>query len=101
MTQSKDNNLRLFDMKISSEPIMLKKRDIRTKYTDKISTFNSRKSKDYYLMTTSKDKMLKSWEVSNVNKSNFWLVNKVKDSWINSMSVAPNGKTLFCASYEN
>ena len=79
---------------------MLKKRDIRTKYADKISTFNSQKSKDYYLMTTSKDKMLKSWEVSNVNKSNFWLVNKVKDSWINSMNVAPNGKTLFCASYE-
>ena len=87
-------------MKISSEPIMLKKRDIRANYTKKLLTFDSQKSKDYYIMTASRDKVLKSWEVSNVNNSNFWLVNKVKDSWINSMNVAPNGKTLFCASYE-
>ena len=72
---------------------MLKKRDIAALHTPKPWSFSNPKSKDYHVVTSSRDKMLKTWEVSNVSNSNFWLVNKVKDSWINSMNITPDGRS--------
>lgn len=86
-------------MNTNLENQVLKKRDASELYNYNLSC-RVTNSKDYSIITSSRDRNLNSWEVSNSRNSNFQLVNKSKDSWVNSMNITPDGKTLFCANFD-